>query len=40
VTGVLTYFEPVRPFFGVVSVGLLGTAVFYKGKSLRNRRLR
>ena len=35
VTGVLTYFEPVRPALGVLSIGLLGTAVVYKAKKIR-----
>jgi len=34
VVGVLTYFEPIRPFFGLGSVGLLGVAIVYKGKQL------
>lgn len=33
--GVMTYFEPVRPFLGVVSVGLLGGSVVYKINGLR-----
>jgi len=35
VTGVLKYFEPVRPALGVLSIGLLGTAVVYKAKKIR-----
>ena len=34
VAGVLAYFEPIRPYLGIVSIGLLGTAIFYKAKSI------
>ncbi len=34
VTGVLKYFEPIRPFFGIISIVLLGGAVIYKTKKL------
>lgn len=34
VTGVLTYIEPYRPFIGSAGVGLMGYAVYSKGKDL------
>ena len=34
VTGIFTYFEPIRRYLGIVSIGLLGTAIFYKAKSI------
>lgn len=34
VTGIFTYFEPIRSYLGFVSIGLLGTAIFYKAKSI------
>lgn len=35
VTGVLKYFEPLRPALGILSIGLLGTAVVYKAKKIK-----
>ena len=37
VTGVLKYFEPIRPGLGVFSIGLLGTAVIYKTKQIKKK---
>lgn len=34
ITGVLKYFEPIRPFFGITSIVMLGGAVIYKIKQL------
>ena len=34
ITGVLAYFEPIRPILGVLSIGLLGFAVITKSRSL------
>lgn len=34
ITGVLTYFEPIRPLLGTLSIGLLGIAVFAKAKNI------
>lgn len=34
VTGILTYFEPIRRYLGIVSIGLLGTAIFYKANGI------
>ncbi|HLD18616.1 MAG TPA: hypothetical protein VJB90_01240 [Candidatus Nanoarchaeia archaeon] len=30
ITGVLTYFDPIRPFLGFLSIGLLSTAIIMK----------
>ena len=34
VTGVLTYFEPLRPSLGILSIGLLSFAIFKKAKGI------
>ena len=34
VAGVFAYFEPIRPFLGILSIGLIGFAIFTKAKSL------
>lgn len=34
VTGVLTYIEPYRPFIGSAGIGLMGYAVYSKGKDI------
>jgi len=34
ITGVLAYFEPIRPILGVLSIGLLGFAVITKARRL------
>jgi len=34
-TAILTYFEPYRPILGVLSLGILGTALIYKIKDLK-----
>ena len=34
ITGVLTYFEPIRPLLGILSTGLLGFAVFAKARNM------
>ena len=34
VAGVLTYFEPIRPMLGILSIGLLGFAVLTKARRL------
>lgn len=34
VTGVLTYFDPIRPMLGILSIGLLGFAVLTKARRL------
>jgi len=34
ITGVLAYFEPIRPILGFLSIGLLGFAVITKARSL------
>ena len=33
-TAILTYFEPYRPILGVLTIGILGAAIFYKSKPL------
>lgn len=37
VTGVLKYFEPIRPVLGFVSVGLLSIAIIYKIKHIKKK---
>ncbi len=34
VTGVLTYFEPIRPLLGIASIGFLVFAIYTKSKAL------
>ena len=34
IIGVLTYFEPIRPIFGILGLGLLSGAIFYKARGL------
>jgi len=34
VTGILTYFEPLRPSLGILSIGLLSFAIFKKAKGI------
>lgn len=35
VAGVFTYFEPIRPFLGIVSILFLGSAIYKKAKNIR-----
>lgn len=39
VSGVLKYFEPVRPALGFLSIGLLGTALVYKAKNIKSKKI-
>ena len=39
IAGVLTYFDPIRPFLGIASLGFLGFAVFVKARSISSSRL-
>lgn len=34
ITGVLTYFEPIRPFLGIVSILFLGFAIYKKAENI------
>ena len=34
VTGVLAFFDPIRPFLGFLSIVFLGIAIFYKARSI------
>lgn len=38
VTGILKYFEPIRPALGVFSIGLLGTALVFKIKNIKKKK--
>lgn len=33
----LTYFEPIRPLFGIFTVGILGSAIYFKASSLNKK---
>jgi hypothetical protein len=37
-TALLTYFEPLRPILGLITVTMLGAAVFLKAKSLTTKK--